>query len=100
MATALEQGIEATNARISKPPSITWQLPVLQEPHNISAWLWLSYVVDDQKRKKECLERVLRIDPYNQSAHVGLSELEKPQPLLEQEVLPERSSGQRILISN
>jgi hypothetical protein len=32
-------------------------------PHSETAWLWLSAIVDDPGRERECLERVLQINP-------------------------------------
>lgn len=32
-------------------------------PRNETAWLWLSAVVDDPAKERECLERVLKINP-------------------------------------
>jgi hypothetical protein len=44
--------------------------------------LWLSTVVDDPARKKDCLRKVLNLDPNNQSASTALAELEKPAPVI------------------
>jgi hypothetical protein len=80
MTTPLEQGIQAARAGNKQEALRYLATAAQQEPQNISVWLWLSYVVDDPAKKKDCLERVLNIDPYNQSARVGLAELEKPAP--------------------
>jgi hypothetical protein len=79
---SLQQGIQA--ARVGdKPEAILCLAAVLkQEPRNISAWLWLSAVMDDPVRKKDCLEKVLRIDPANPSALRGLEQLEGSKPAI------------------
>jgi DNA-directed RNA polymerase subunit RPC12/RpoP len=41
-----------------------------------SAWLWLSEVEDDPKRKRDCLENVLAFDPANGPARRGLALLD------------------------
>jgi hypothetical protein len=39
-----------------------------QEPQNVSAWLALADVVQNREHAIECLQRVLKIDPGNQTA--------------------------------
>lgn len=46
------------------------------EPNNETAWLWMSAVVDEDKRKY-CIERVLKINPNNQAAKQALGNLNK-----------------------
>lgn len=46
------------------------------EPNNETAWLWMSAVVDEDKRRY-CIERVLRINPQNQSALRALGKLKE-----------------------
>jgi tetratricopeptide (TPR) repeat protein len=47
-----------------------------QDEENETAWLWMSRCVDDQEVKRECLKRVLEINPENKLAAGGLSRLE------------------------
>jgi hypothetical protein len=51
------------------------------DPNNEQAWLWLSSAVTDEERRRECLERVLRINPKNQAAHLALVALSQPSEL-------------------
>lgn len=44
------------------------------DPNNEQAWLWMSAVVDEDKRKY-CIERVLKINPNNILASQALSQL-------------------------
>lgn len=44
------------------------------DPNNEQAWLWMSAVVDEDKRKY-CIERVLRINPNNILASQALSDI-------------------------
>ena len=76
MTTSLEQGIQA--ARDGNNPEAIRLLAaaIQQDPQNISAWLWLSNVVDDPAKKKYCLEKILAIAPFNQSAQDGLAAME------------------------
>ncbi len=41
-----------------------------------SAWLWLSQIEDDPRKKRDCLENVLAADPSNISARRGLAILD------------------------
>jgi hypothetical protein len=47
-----------------------------QDEENETAWLWMSRCVDGQEVKRECLERVLEINPENDLATKGLRRLE------------------------
>lgn len=46
-----------------------------EDPMNDSAWVWLSRTVSDSEKKKQCLERALKINPSNESAHKLMSQL-------------------------
>lgn len=45
------------------------------DPKNSLAWLWLSAAVDSEDEKRQCLEKVLEIDPRNPYARKGLQKL-------------------------
>ena len=59
------------------------------DPKYIPAWLWLSGVLDDQTKRRECLERVLKLDPDNVAAHHGLEVLNMQLVANRAEPLPE-----------
>jgi uncharacterized protein DUF6232 len=48
---------------------------IRQNPHNETAWLWLSALEDDPQKERDCLARVLEIDPDNESARQHLAAL-------------------------
>jgi hypothetical protein len=45
-------------------------------PHNVQAWLWMSEVADTDAQRRDCLERVVAIDPRNQAARARLAQLD------------------------
>lgn len=50
---------------------------VLRErPDFAPAWLWMSGVLDDLQQRRECLERVLALEPDNPAARQGLALLD------------------------
>jgi hypothetical protein len=49
---------------------------VREEPKNEQAWLWLSAVLTSPQQQRDCLQRVLQINPANQQAVRGLELLE------------------------
>lgn len=52
---------------------------VVQDPKNPEAWFWLAEALDDNQKKIECYQRVLRLDPNHSHARSNLLKLE-PQP--------------------
>lgn len=48
---------------------------LIQDPHNEGAWMLMSEVVDDVKLKRNCLQRVLLINPDNSAANIALMKL-------------------------
>jgi hypothetical protein len=64
---------------------------VRQNPGNETAWLWLSTIVDDPQKEKDCLERVLAINPDNSTAFERWLALESP--VLDAEIYPQESPG-------
>lgn len=46
-------------------------------PNDVDAWLVLAAVVDDPARKRQCLNRVLKLDPVNQMAREELLEMDR-----------------------
>jgi hypothetical protein len=49
-----------------------------REPRNAQIWLWLAGAVDDPQHQRECLQRVLQIDPGCAAAQRGLASLAEP----------------------
>ena len=52
------------------------QAMLVEDPKNVDAWLWMAEAVDDPQQKKDCLQRVLRLDPENSAARANLERLE------------------------
>ena len=50
-----------------------------EDPDFAPAWLWMSGVLDEPDRRRECLERVLILDPSNAAAKQGLEILDVQQ---------------------
>ncbi len=48
---------------------------IVGQPDNLDAWLMLAEAVEGPERKRECYQRVLRLDPSNFSAQDGLIRL-------------------------
>lgn len=73
---------------------------VRQYPKSEAAWLWLSALVDDPNKERDCLERVLSINPNNEIAQRHLLELTKvKEPLPQKSPMPSASCpncGQQI----
>lgn len=50
------------------------------DPGNENAWLWLGATLSDPQKRKDCLERVLKINPDNQRAARLLQQMEEKEP--------------------
>lgn len=73
----LEEAIKAIKAG-DKDTGREMLADILQaDLDNEMAWLWLSSVVESDERKRQCLERVLQINPDNTAAKRGLDMLPK-----------------------
>jgi tetratricopeptide (TPR) repeat protein len=53
---------------------------IQNDPRNAEAWLALSEVIENPERVKQCLERVLQLDPGNSAAHQRLARGVEPDP--------------------
>ena len=77
MDKSLEQAIVAIKAG-DKATARKLLLAIIKEnPNNETAILWLSTTTDDPARKRECFERVLKINPENEVAKRGLDKLDR-----------------------
>ena len=75
MSSLLENGIAAAKNG-DKARARQYIKQALQEdPKNILAWLWMSSLVNDVEQKKICYQRVLALDPKNEHALKGMSQL-------------------------
>ena len=68
----LEEGIAAAQADYKEQSEQLLKQVVNMDPGNEQAWLWLSAVVEGIEEKKECLRRVIEVNPYNSTARSGL----------------------------
>lgn len=51
------------------------QMAVETDPGDVQAWLWLAGAVETDQEKAKCLQQALRLDPDNQMAAKGLTQL-------------------------
>jgi hypothetical protein len=71
---------------------------IRNDPNDETAWLWMSSVIDSDEHRRTCLERVLAINPRNETARRGLEALgrkqaeERPQVAQQSEPTPPTSS--------
>ena len=71
--------LQAADAKHSGNINLAKQLlaqAIVQDPRNEGAWMLMSEVVDEIKLKRNCLERVLAINPANAAASITLMKLD------------------------
>lgn len=69
----VQQGVAEAKQEHKEEAEELLRQAVLNDPQNERAWLWLSAVVEGVENQRECLRRVLEINPSNSFARQGLS---------------------------
>jgi hypothetical protein len=73
----VQSALEAANQG-DKNKAIDFIKQVLaSNPNDVDAWLVLAAVLDDPERKRQCLKRVLTLDPTNQIAREEMLEMDR-----------------------
>ena len=75
----LQSGITAAQEGRRAEAQALLKQALLDDPSTEQGWLWMSAVVDSDAERRTCLERVLTINPHNQTAQVGLEKLNSNQ---------------------
>ena len=57
---------------------------IRNDPRNEAAWLWMSATSDSLEHRRVCLERVLEINPHNETARRGVQALGQKQAVAPQ----------------
>jgi tetratricopeptide (TPR) repeat protein len=73
----LREGIAAAKSGQRERARDTLMRVVEQDEENVSAWLWLSGVMDGLDDREVCLENVLALDPNHEAARRGLDLVRK-----------------------
>ena len=77
MHQSVQSAIEAANQG-DKNKAMGFIKEVLSSsPNNVDAWLVLAAIVDQPERKRQCLNRVLSLDPINRIAREELLEMDR-----------------------
>ena len=76
MSDALENGIAAFKNGDKAHARQYLKQALKENPQNISAWLWLSALVNDVEQKRYCFQKVLALDSGNAHALKGLNSLD------------------------
>jgi hypothetical protein len=76
----LDRGIAAARAGDRNLAREMLTRAVRRHPDSEAAWLWLSSVLDTPQGRAHCLERVLALNPANETARAGLEALHQTRP--------------------
>ena len=74
----LQQGIQAAKAGDKAQAQRFLRQALKLNPRNVTAWLWLSGIVDSDQEKRQCMKIVLAIDPDNEIALRNLPDQAQP----------------------
>jgi tetratricopeptide (TPR) repeat protein len=99
----LRQGISAARSGQRERARDLLMRVVRQNQENVTAWLWLSGVVDSLEVQEICLENVLALDPTHDTARKGLAWVRQQQeatpPVPAEPILPFSSPQAREPVS-
>jgi hypothetical protein len=88
----LQQGIEAARNKNRPEARRLLGLFIKQDPNHEKAWLWMASVLDDPEQQRECLMRVLSLNPNNPNARAGLAYInDRPKIYMPQGITPAAS---------
>jgi hypothetical protein len=73
MEPKLEQAVQAIKTGDKAAGLVLLAQVIRTDPNNESAWIWMATAQDDPEKKKQCLERVLRINPANERVRRALA---------------------------
>ena len=73
----VQSAIEAAQQGDNSKALVFLKQALNANPNDVDAWLVLSAVVDDPRRKRHCLNRVLKLDPANQIACDELAKMDR-----------------------
>jgi uncharacterized protein (AIM24 family) len=76
-----KQGIQAFYADDQTRAIACFSRATQLNPHHQVAWLWLAYCVDDTEEQRQCLERVVAINPNNEAGKRASADLALLTPL-------------------
>jgi tetratricopeptide (TPR) repeat protein len=68
---------------------------LVQYPNEEAAWMLLARVVEEKERKLECYERVIKINPNNHEAKLGVIRLQSPDITLPLHSIVHNNPGQK-----
>jgi hypothetical protein len=71
----LAQGMEAAKSGQRDVARQHLQNVLRIDPSHETAWLWMSGLVDTPQQKRDCLQRVLALNPANEMARRGMEQL-------------------------
>jgi len=73
----VESAIEAINQGDKNKALDLLKQALTVNPNDVDAWLVLATIIDEPERKRQCLNRVLTLDPVNQLARAELFEMDR-----------------------
>lgn len=76
----LDRGIAAARAGDKSRARDLLTGAVRSDPQSATAWLWLGSVLETPQGRAHCLERVLALQPWNETARLGLERLKQAEP--------------------
>jgi len=77
MSEIVQRAIDAIRSGDKETGKLLLAEAIRNDPRNETAWLWMSSVIDTDDHRRYCMERVLQINPNNETARRGLEALSR-----------------------
>jgi CheY-like chemotaxis protein len=74
--TLVQRGVDAHENGRREFAVLCFDQALSYDMHNVSAWLWLAALTDDETRRNDYFRRVLEIDPENETAKAAVTAAE------------------------
>ncbi|MCZ7546391.1 MAG: hypothetical protein M5R40_23975 [Anaerolineae bacterium] len=75
----IKRGIEAAQAGNKKAAKDSFVQALKHDPRNELAWMWMVSVVETEKERRFCLQKILEINPGNARARQALAQMQRTQ---------------------
>jgi len=83
----LQLGISAAREGRTEGARVYFQQVLAEDKKNERAWIWMAYVAENDIKRRQYLETVLKVNPKNKTARTALKKIAASRSTAEQRTL-------------